>query len=136
MKKTLLLIALFMTVVCLQGCVVIDVEETSTPVNAAKDDMMMEIDAVENLSFEGGRLEAYKKIAEREGLDANTQTYLIDAVFEKLNFENSKEDVLLTLINNPSFCSAGKRAILDNLNELAFENTKQNILNAISERGV
>ncbi len=123
-------------VVCMQGCVVIDVEETSNPTSISKDDTMVEIDAVGKLSFENGRLEGYKKIAEREDLSANAQAYLVEAVYKKLSFENSKEDVLLALINNPSFCSAGKRAILDDLDKLAFENTKQRILNAITERGI
>ena len=120
----------------MQGCVVIDVEETSSPTSISKDDTMVEIDAVGKLSFENGRHEGYKKIAEREDLSANAQAYLVEAVYKKLSFENSKEDVLLALINNPSFCSTGKRAILDDLDKLAFENTKQRILNAITERGV
>ena len=136
MRKSILVLVLTGFVIGLYGCIIIDVDEKSGSCSYPKDDTIVEIDAVGKLSFENDKLEAYKRIAGREGLNANGQIHLVCAAYKKLDFENSKEDVLMTLINNPGFCSAGKRAILDGLDNLSFENTKQKILKAISERGV
>jgi len=40
----------------------------------------------------------------------------------------------LPLIENPDFCSAAERTILDKLDRLAFANSKKRILKAISDR--
>lgn len=136
MRKSILVLVLAGLVIGFCGCVIIDVDEKSGSCGYPKDDTIAEIDAVGKLSFENDKIEAYKRIAGREGLNANAQIHLVGAAYKKLSFENSKEDVLMTLINNPSFCSAGKRAILDGLDNLSFENTKQKILKAVSERGV
>ncbi len=136
MTKSIPFLMLVGLVISLSGCIIIDVDEKSSPGSYPKDDTVVEIDAVGKLSFENDRLQAYKSIAGREGLNANAQIHLVGAVYKKLDFEESKVDVLMALINNPSFCSAGKRAILDGLDNLSFENTKQKILKAVSERGV
>ena len=138
MKKSLLVVGLFLSAVCLGGCLVIVSEERKgperPPVCLPADETIAEIDAVGKLSFDQNRQEGYKRIAEREGLSEGAQVYLVEAILDKLSFDNAKEDLLLTLINNPSFSSAGKQAILEGLDKLAFENTKQKILKAISER--
>ena len=40
----------------------------------------------------------------------------------------------MTLIENPDFCSAAEREILERIDRLAFESSKKNILKAISDR--
>lgn len=140
MKKSLLVVGLFVSAVCLAGCLVIVSEETrgqdGQPVCAPADETIAEIDAVSKLSFDSDRKQGYKRIAERAELSADAQVYLVEAVFEKLSFDNAKEEVILTLIENPSFCSAAERAILERLDRLAFEDNKKKILKAISERKV
>ena len=42
---------------------------------------------------------------------------------------------MLTLIANPDFLAEGKRAILDNLNRLSFDNAKERVLEALNRRG-
>ena len=140
MKKGLLAVGLFVSAACLTGCLVIVSEETrgrdGPPVCAPADETIAEIDAVSKLSFDSDRKQGYKRIAERTELRADAQVYLVEAVFEKLSFDNAKEEVLLTLIGNPSFCRAAEQAILEGLDRLAFENSKKRILKAISERKV
>lgn len=138
MKKSLLAVGLFVSAVCLAGCLVIFSEETrgpdEPPVCAPIDETIAEIDAVSKLSFDSDRQQGYKRIAERTELSPDAQIYLVEAVFEKLSFDNAKEEVLLTLIENPSFCRAAEQAILEGLDRLAFENSKKKILKAIGER--
>jgi len=55
----------------------------------------------------------------------------IDAV-GKLAFENAKVDVLLTLVDNPSFTPTSKAFLLDRLDRLAFEHDKRQILDAVT----
>ncbi len=86
------------------------------------------------LSFESDRKQGYERIAGREGLSAEAQIHLVESVCDKLSFDSAKEEVLLTLIANPSFCSEAEQAILDRLDRLAFEISRKKILEAISER--
>ena len=121
------------------GCVVVVREEKKYPpkpdvVCVPTDAVIEEIDAVGKLSFESGRLEGYKRIAARRGLSDTAQAYLVEAIFDKLSFESSKETTLLTLIKNPCFDLAGRQAILNHLERLSFESTKTRILRAIDER--
>jgi hypothetical protein len=95
---------------------------------------MAEIDAVGKLSFDNDREQAYKRIAAREGLSAEAQVHLVEAVLSRLSFDNARESVLLTLIANPDFSSAAERMILDKLDKLAFANSRNRILKAISDR--
>ncbi len=138
MKKGFLAIGLLFIVVCLHGCVVVVDEEERHSRQPSRhqppDGTIAEIDAVGKLVLESHKRDAYEKIAGRDYLGPEAQIHLIQAVFDKLVLESSKENVLLTLINNPSFCPAGERAILDRLDKLALESDKRNILNAISQR--
>lgn len=93
-----------------------------------------EIDAVSRLSFDSERKTGYERIAAREGLGAAAQVHLVGAVLDSLSFDNAKEQVLLTLIENPDFCSAAKRRILERIDSLAFESSKKKILDAIGLR--
>jgi hypothetical protein len=138
MKKGLLIALFVVTTVCLQGCVSIDKDMAAAPeataVYRAAELAIQEIDSVSTLAFDTDRQKAYKRIARREGLSEAAQAYLVNGVFEHVAFESAKEDILLTLIRNPSFDSAAEDAITVRLDVLAFENSKKRILNAISDR--
>ncbi len=138
MKKGFLVIGLLVIATCLQSCVVvIDDEERHSREpkrHLPPDETIAEIDAAGKLVLESHKRDAYERIAGRDYLSQEAQIHLVKAVFDKLVLESSKEDVLLTLIKNPSFCPAGEQTILNGLDKLALESDKRNILNAISER--
>ncbi|OHB82987.1 MAG: hypothetical protein A2Z38_03550 [Planctomycetes bacterium RBG_19FT_COMBO_48_8] len=135
MNRSLLVIVLLVSAICLGGCIVIVDEETRGPGTHLPDDgTIAEIDAVGKLPFDSDRQQGYKRIAERQGLSPEVQVHLVEAVLGRLSFDNAKEDVLLTLIANPDFSRAAERTILDKLDKLAFANSKNKILKAISDR--
>ena len=138
MKKSILAVGLLILWTCLQGCiVVVDEEERHSREQTRdlpSDGTIAEIDAVGKLVLESHKRDAYEKIAGRDYLGPEVQVHLVMAVFDNLVLESSKEDVLLTLIHNPSFCPAGERAVLDRLDKLVLESDKRNILNAISKQ--
>jgi len=137
MKKKFLSAILIFLVVYIQGCVVV-VDEGQWPQephqnNIVSDETIIEIDAISKLAFDNSRKDGFKRIAQREDLSPEAQVHLIRATFKKLSFENSKKEILLTLINNPGFCSAAEIEILQSLDNLAFNNSKEEILKAIDD---
>lgn len=138
MNKSLLVVGLLVSAICLGGCIVIVDEETRGPSGpraySPDDETITEIDAVGKLSFDSDRKQGYERIAAREGISAEAQVHLVGAALGKLSFDNAKEDVLLTLIENPDFCRVAERTILEKLDRLAFSSSKKNILKAISDR--
>lgn len=138
MKKSLLILPLF--VVWLTGCIVVVKEEKTYPpkpdvIYVPVDTTIKEIDVIGKLSFESDRLNGYKRIASQPALSDAAQAYFVQAIFDKLSFDSSKEVALMTLIENPCFSAAGRQAILSRLERLHFENSKTRILKAINERG-
>ena len=132
-----MVVGLIVLVICLGSCVVIVDEETrgpGGPVVYSPDDTIAEIDAVGKLPFDSDREQGYKRIAARQGLSPGAQVHLVEAALGRLSFDNAKEDVLLTLIENPDFCRAAERTILEKLDKLAFASNKKRILKAISDR--
>jgi len=138
MKKSFLAVGLLVLWISLQGCVVVVDEEQRHSREPRRhlpaDGTIAEIDAVGKLVLDSHKRDGYERIAGRDNLGPEAQIHLVKAVFDNLALESSKENVLLTLIHNPSFCPAGERAILQRLDKLALESDKRNILNAISER--
>ena len=135
MNRSLLIVGLIISAICLGGCIVIVDEETRGPgIYSPEDDTIAEIDAVGKLSFDSDRKQGYERIAARQGLSAEAQVHLVEAALGRLSFDNSKEDVLLTLIENPDFSSTAERTILEKLDKLAFPSSKKRILKAISDR--
>ena len=134
MKKSLIVISFAVSVLCLGGCIFVHSDETQDHGRFSADGAIAEIDAVGKLSFDSERQKGYERIAGREGLRPEAQVYLVEAVLKKLSFDNAKEEVLLTLIANLNFCSAAEREILESIDRLAFESSKQKILKAISDR--
>ena len=133
MKNSLIVVGLVVSVLCVGGCIVFVGEETRGH-RGDSDATIAEIDAVGKLSFDSERKKGYERIAERQGLSPGAQVHLVEAVLGKLSFDNAKEQVLLTLIDNPGFCSAAEREILERIDRLAFESGKRKILKAISDR--
>jgi hypothetical protein len=137
MKRFLLIVGLLLMAAGATGCVVIDVEKvhscqpaTSEPAETT----IREIDAVGRLGFDHDRQRGFKRIAARRGLADAAQVHLVEAVFERLQFEHAKTDVQLALVANPSFGPAGQDALLERVDRLAFEHNKRKILEAIGER--
>ena len=93
-----------------------------------------EIDAVGKLHSDSGKYEGFKAIARRNPLRTEAQVHLVKPVFSSLYSESDAEDVLVTLIDNPSFSCAAKLAILRRLDSLSSESSKMTILKAINER--
>ena len=137
MNRSLLVVGLLVSAICLGGCIFIVDEETRGPGRPGTyppDDTIAEIDAVGKLSFDSDREQGYERIAARQGLSAEAQVHLVEAALGRLSFDNAKEDVLLTLIENPDFSSDAERTILEKLDKLAFANSKKKVLKAISDR--
>ena len=137
MKRNFLVANLLIIVICIQSCVVV-VDEGYQPQeppdnNLIPDETIIEIDAISKLAFDNSRRDGFKRIAERDDISPEAQVHLIRAAFQKLSFENSKKEILLTLINNPNFCSAAEIEILESLEKLAFNNSKEEILKAIDD---
>ena len=99
------------------------------------DATMAEIDAVSKLDFDSNKVNGFMQIAMREPLLPPCQEHLVGAVFGSLDFEQSKKKVLVALIRNRTFSFEGKRAILNRLERLDFDSTKQDILNELNRRG-
>jgi len=136
MKTWLLIVGLALVTVLANGCIVIDTEKTETSWSSTEpeDVTIREIDAVGRLSLEDNQREGYKRIAQRHNLSGGAQVHLVEAVFEHLSLEDSKVDVLLTLVHNRCFSPEAKGAILDRLDKLALEDSRREILSAMSRR--
>ncbi len=132
MKNGLIIIGFAVSVVLLGGCFIFDDDEEYAG-GVLTDTTIAEIDAVGELSFDSERKDGYKRIAKREGITPVAQVYLVEAVLDKLARDDSKQEVLLALIKNPSFSSVAEREILNDIDQLAFESTKKEILEAISD---
>jgi len=132
MKNGLIIIGFALSVLLVGGCFIFEDDEGYAGRGSA-DTTIAEIDAVGELSFGSERKDAYKRIAKREGLTPVSQVYLVEAVLGNLARDDSKQEVLLTLIKNPSFSSVAEREILNDIDQLAFESTKEEILEAISD---
>jgi len=133
MKNSLIVVELVVSMLCVGGCTVFVGEETRRT-RGGSEATIAEIDAIGRLSFDSERKKGYERIAARDGLTAAAQVHLVEAVLGKLSFDNAKEQVLLTLIENPDLCGAAKREILERIDRLAFESSKKKILKAISDR--
>lgn len=97
--------------------------------------VIAEIEAIGKLHMDSSKTNRYAAIAARENLACGAQGKLVNAVFSKLHMESSKQRVLLALIENRCFCTAGKMAILKRLSKLHMESNKEQILSVLNERG-
>ena len=134
MRKSLIVVGLAVSVLCLGGCLFVVSDETHDHGGGPAGATIAEIDAVGKLSFDSERKAGYERIARREGLCPRAQVYLVEVALGKLSFDNAKEELLLTLIANPDFSSAAEREILESIDRLAFESSKKKLLKAISDR--
>ncbi len=97
--------------------------------------VIAEIEAIGKLKMESSKTNRYSAIAMRDNLACGAQGKLVKAVFSELRMESSKQRVLLALIENRCFCTAGKMAILKRLSKLHMESNKEQILSVLNERG-
>ncbi len=94
-----------------------------------------EIDAAGKLTFDQSRAEVLTSIAARKGLNPIEQQQLVCVAMNKLQFDDSIEHVLNTLIDNPDFSQYGKSKILQNITKLKFDDTRTKILKRMQGRG-
>lgn len=130
----MVLVALWFT-----GCTVVVHDQKRHPrrpdvVRVPADVTIEEIDAVNKLTLEPYRRDAYLRIAKRPGLHNEAQEHLVSAIFDNLSIEPWKRDLLMALISNPDFGPGGRQAILSQLDRLSIEPYKRDILEAISRR--
>jgi hypothetical protein len=95
---------------------------------------LAEINAAAGLNFENARTDALRTIAQRPNLTPACQVQLANQVFKKIDMNNDKVAVLVTLINNPAFSPPAKQTIMAQLSKLSFDNDRQTILKAVNER--
>ena len=136
MKTCLPCIWLWLTLLALSGCSRTEFQTNNPPPPATADAVTLaEIDAAAGLTMDNNRLDSLKAIAARATLTTSAQMHLVEKAFHSLTFENSKLDLLTVLIKNPAFSNAGKQAILNDLGQLTFENSKTTILAQLNARG-
>jgi hypothetical protein len=147
MKNIIRCSALILESVWLAGCINISthprardqviVKERVVVVPDAQEDSatIAEIDAASKLKFDSTRVGAMSAIAQRSDLTPAAQVHLVEAALRCLDFENSKVNILQTLIDNRAFCRAAKESILVQLDKLSFENNRKAIFEAINHRG-
>jgi hypothetical protein len=147
MKKTIQFVILGFTTFTLAGCIAISttsrraepvvVTERVVVVPGTSEDTaaMAEIDAAAKLSFDASRLGALSAIAQRPSLSPPVQVHLVNVALRSLDFENSRMQVLLALVENPAFCNAAKETILTQLQKLSFDNNRKAVMDAINKRG-
>jgi len=94
-----------------------------------------EIDAAAELKFDADRGDALERIARRYGLACEAQVHLVDTALDELSFDDHRRAVLITLIENRSFCRAAKARLLDRIDALRFAFNQKAVLDAIDRRG-
>lgn len=137
MRTIALSLCMTLAAVLVQGCISIHSEEVHSPepgTYEARDTTIREIKVAGMLSFDNDRQKALKRIARRSGISDAAQVRLVETTFRRLSFEESKVDVLMTLVKNSSFSPAAEAAILGRLSQLSFERDRSKILGAISSR--
>lgn len=137
MTRVMLTCGFLLAAVCMQGCLFINTEEKviSPPGPAGpEDEVIREIDTVGQLAFADNEAAILKNIAQRQDLTPAAQVHLVDVTFKRLAFEEMKVDVLMALIENPTFTADARSAILERIDRLAFEGNKVKILQALGGR--
>jgi len=104
------------------------------PGNTLDSATLAEIDAITKLSLDSGKRDGFRAVASRAGISPAVQVHLINTTLRSLSFEAGKVEVLVHLIQNPSFSDAAKEAIFRQIDHLAFDGSKTTVMNAIQER--
>ena len=122
----------------LTGCIVVSEPEEPPMViqpGSAEAATLAEIQAAGKLTFDDSRTTAFKSIASRTNLSERAQLHLIDTVFRRLTFENSRITVLQALIENEASTYAAKQRLLGNISKFAFDSNRSAILRMLDKRG-
>lgn len=93
-----------------------------------------EIDRAANLDSESERRAALTALAANPRLSASAQIAVTDAAFAALRFDASREDVLLTLADNPALTHAAAAYLLQSLDRLKLSSTRETVLTALHRR--
>jgi len=127
---------LFLALLANAGCLIqTHTSNTSSPSFGDEDPATAaEINAAAGLDFDNNRLTALQAIAARPGLSVGEQIHLVHTAYERLNFDNQKVALLTTIIKNPAFCRETKQVICDDLGKLAFDTSRQTVLQEIARR--
>jgi hypothetical protein len=107
----------------------------STPVEqkppASDNDVISVIKSITKMDSNSTKRRLYVAIAKRDDLNDQAQIALVNAAFDTLFSETAMEDVLITMIQNPNFSTAGKEAILKRVEEFFSDSSKKRILSAL-----
>ena len=98
--------------------------------------VIAEIDAAGRLFSDSDKTDVYKDIAQRPYLSGKAQSHLVKSAVRNIFSETSKRDVVLTVVQNPCFDDAGKKAVLASLNSFFSDSHKKEILKAINSREI
>jgi hypothetical protein len=131
MRTTILAAVLAALMALAGGCFVIGPDKVEHPADEATVSL---IDAAGRLQWQSQKRRVYQEIALRDQLNDGAQVYLIKAVFENLELDSAKEEVLLTLIRNPQFAETAEKAIERRLGWLLLESSKRKIRAAMNLR--
>jgi hypothetical protein len=93
-----------------------------------------EIDAGGGLHFESSRVEILQSIAGRRHLTPIEQQHLVCVTMNRLQFDDSREQVLNTLIDNPDFSQYAKSEILQNVSKLKFDSVRTQVMKRMENR--
>ena len=95
-----------------------------------------EINASALMNMESNREGALAAIASRKDLSQSDQVFLVKVIFIKLEQDQTKVNLLTTLIHNPAFGNAPKGVILDGMaTGLKEDISRRRILQVLQERG-
>jgi len=104
------------------------------PGNTEDSATIAEIDAISKLNFDQPRQDGFRAVATRSGLSPGVQVHLVNTTVRSLNFDAAKVEVLVALVQNPSFSVSAKEAIFKQLDHLSFDASKSTVMSAIQER--
>lgn len=93
-----------------------------------------EIDAGGAMNFDSSRVEVLQSIAARRHLTPIEQQHLVCVAVNRLQFDDSREQVLNTLIDNPDFSQYAKSEILQNINKLKFDSSRTQVIKRMENR--
>lgn len=145
LQRVLLNLGLFVSTLAFTGCVVSVGSRIQSPPSPPSPPTIVvsdpgqaatiaEIDAAANFNVDSSRTHALGQIAERPNLAPPVQVHLINTAYHRLQFDNSKVQILQKMIARPDFCDVTRHAIVSQLGRLGFESSKQDLLNQINQR--
>lgn len=101
------------------------------PLPRSENEVVSVIESISKMESNSTKRRLYIAIAKRDDLTDNAQVALVNSVFDTLFSETAMEDVLITMIQNKNFSSAGNNAIVKRVDDFFSESSKKRILSAL-----